>query len=273
MPEIKIASWNINSVRLRIGLVERFLRNQAPDVLCLQETKTPNDLFPVKALHKLGYKHIAMHGQRGHHGVATVSRLPIVEESRHVFAGKDDCRHVSVRVAPEGAEPIEIHNFYVPSGGDVPNADANAKFAHKLTFLREMKEFSANLADSKGGRQLLMGDLNVAPLENDVWSHKQLLDVVSHTPIEVEHLASVVTAHDWRDLARQHTPEPEKVYTWWSYRARDWKKSDRGRRLDHIWATPDLAPRLRNVEILRTARSWKQPSDHVPITVTLDLGS
>jgi exodeoxyribonuclease-3 len=271
MPELKIASWNINSVRLRISLVEKFLKAAKPDVLALQETKTPNELFPAKSLAKLGYKHLAIHGQKGHHGVAIASRLPFEDESRAVFAGKDDCRHIAVRIRPAGAEPIEIHNFYVPSGGDVPDPGANEKFAHKLEFLKAMRDFSKRLANGKGtSRRLLMGDLNVAPLENDVWSHKQLLNVVSHTPIEVEHLSSVIAAHDWRDLARIQTPEPEKIYTWWSYRARDWQASDRGRRLDHIWASPGLAPRLRSVEILRAARGWKQPSDHVPVMATLD---
>ena len=272
MSELKIASWNINSVRLRIALVEKFLKSAKPDVLCLQETKSPNDLFPAKALAKLGYKHLAIHGQKGHHGVAIASRLPIEEESRTVFADKDDCRHVAIRIRPEGAEPIEIHNFYVPSGGDVPDANANTKFAHKLAFLKAMRDFSAQLANGKGkARRLLMGDLNVAPLENDVWSHKQMLDVVSHTPIEIAHLADVIAAHDWRDLTRIQNPEPEKIYTWWSYRARDWQASDRGRRLDHIWATPALASSFRGVEILRAARGWRQPSDHVPLTASFEM--
>ncbi|MFO1186854.1 MAG: exodeoxyribonuclease III [Alphaproteobacteria bacterium] len=271
MSEIKIASWNINSVRLRIGLVEKFLKAAKPDALALQETKTPNDLFPAKAFHKLGYKHIAMHGQKGHHGVAIVSRVPFEEETRAVFADKDDCRHICVRLLPEAAEPIEIHNFYVPSGGDLPDPEANAKFAHKLKFLKGMRDFSKRLANGKGeGRRLIMGDLNIAPLEHDVWSHKQMLDVVSHTPVEIEHLSTVAAAHDWKDLARLQTPEPEKLYTWWSYRARDWQASDRGRRLDHIWASPALAPRFKAIEILRPARGWKRPSDHVPVVATFD---
>jgi exodeoxyribonuclease-3 len=272
MPELKIASWNINSVRLRIGLVEKFLKAAKPDIVCLQETKTPNDLFPSKNLVKLGYKHLAIHGQKGHHGVAIASRLPIEEESRAVFADKDDCRHIMIRVRPEGALPIEIHNFYVPSGGDVPDPETCEKFAHKLKFLKAMRDFSQRLANGKGAaRRILVGDLNVAPLESDVWSHKQMQDVVSHTAVEIEHLAKVVRAHDWRDLTRLLTPEPEKIYTWWSYRARDWQASDRGRRLDHIWATPALADTVRSVEILRAARGWKQPSDHVPVTATLEL--
>src|SRR5262249_2230325 len=107
---------------------------------------------------------------------------------------------------------------------------------------------------------------------NDVWSHKQMLGVVSHTPVEVDHLKEVVTAHDWRDLARVQTPETEKVYTWWSYRAQDWRKSDRGRRLDHIWASPEMGRSFKGLEICRAARGWRRPSDHVPVIATFAIG-
>ena len=268
---LKVASWNINSVRLRIGLVQAFLKSHKPDVLCLQETKAPNDLFPLKALSRAGYKHVAMHGQKGYHGVAIISKLPLEDITRHVFCDKDDCRHVSVLIRVRNEEPIEVHNFYVPAGGDVPNPDENPKFAHKLAFLSEMRDFSARLADSKSeAKRVLVGDLNVAPLENDVWSHKQMLDVVSHTPVEVEGFANVLSAHGWRDVTRAQIPQSEKVYTWWSYRARDWAASNRGRRLDHIWASPALAPHFQSIEILRAARGWPKPSDHVPIMATFN---
>jgi exodeoxyribonuclease-3 len=272
MTKLKVASWNINSVRLRIGLVEQFLKTYKPDVLCLQETKSPNDLFPAKQFTQLGYKYQALHGQKGLHGVAIVSKLPLEDVTRHVFTGKDDCRHVSVRVLPKNAEPVEIHDFYVPSGGDVPKPDENPKFAHKLAFLKEMRDFSARLADKDdSARRILVGDLNVAPLEHDVWSHKQMLDVVSHTEVETERLQKVLAAHGWVDVTRAQIPEPEKVYTWWSYRARDWRASNRGRRLDHIWASPGLTPAFKSVEILTEARGWEKPSDHVPVIATFDV--
>jgi len=118
---------------------------------------------------------------------------------------------------------------------------------------------------------IVVGDLNIAPLENDVWSHKQLLKIVSHTPVETTGLTNAQKAGGWVDLIRQHIPPEEKVYTWWSYRAHDWELSNRGRRLDHIWTTPDLARRSQGIEILREARGWKQPSDHVPVLATLQL--
>ncbi|MGF1455855.1 MAG: exodeoxyribonuclease III [Alphaproteobacteria bacterium] len=263
MTAMKIATWNINSVRLRVDLVQRFLRAHDPDILCLQETKVPDPKFPTKIFHDLGYEHIAMNGQKGYHGVATVSRIPFDATHKESFCGKKDARHVSVTVG----DGIEIHNFYVPSGGDVPDREENEKFEHKLSFLTEMADWLG--ARNETDRVMVLGDLNVAPGENDVWSHKQMLGVVSHTPIEVEHLDRVQSSRAFLDITRTTWPEPEKVYTWWSYRARDWAASNRGRRLDHIWVTPALEARAGAVEIIRDARGWERPSDHVPVMMTI----
>ena len=120
-------------------------------------------------------------------------------------------------------------------------------------------------------KRIMVGDFNVAPLENDVWSHKQLLTVVSHTPVEVELLDALAASHGWIDTARVFTPPAEPLYSWWSYPARDWDTADRGRRLDHAWVTPALEGALRSVETLRPARGWDRPSAHVPATLTLSL--
>ncbi|RVA25282.1 exodeoxyribonuclease III, partial [Mesorhizobium sp. M7A.F.Ca.US.001.01.1.1] len=114
-----IATWNINSVRLRMPIVERLLVEHAPDVLCLQETKVPDELFPEKAFRKLGYEHIAFHGQKGYHGVATVARRPIELVEKRRFCEIEDSRHLSVTVRA-GGKAILLHNFYVPAGGDEP---------------------------------------------------------------------------------------------------------------------------------------------------------
>ena len=179
---MKITTWNINSVRLRIAQVTRFLRKQAPDVLCLQEIKCRNEDFPSKAIVKAGYEHIAVSGQAGYHGVAIVSRLPLEKIERQAFCGKGDCRHVAATL-PGG---VRLHNFYIPAGGDEPDPEKNEKFAHKLDFLDELSEWREGFRPR--AKSVLVGDLNVAPKEHDVWSHKQLLKVVSHTPIEVEKL-------------------------------------------------------------------------------------
>ena len=112
---------------------------------------------------------------------------------------------------------------------------------------------------------IIVGDFNIAPLESDVWGHKQLLDVVSHTPIEVEALGQLQAAGNWTDLGRHFVPAPQRLYTWWSYRAKDWAASDRGRRLDHMWATPDVAAQAVAHAVHEPCRSWERPSDHVPL--------
>ncbi|MFZ5836555.1 MAG: exodeoxyribonuclease III [Pseudomonadota bacterium] len=266
MAQITVCSWNINSVRLRIDSVEKFLMEYQPDVLCLQETKVVNDQFPDKMFRKLGYAHIALNGQKAYHGVAILSRLPFQAVDMREFCGKGDTRHVAVTL-PGG---IEVHNFYVPAGGDEPDPEVNDKFAHKLAFLDEMAEwFTAWRRKSK--HQILTGDLNVAPLEHDVWSHKQMLKVVSHTPVEVDLLNRVQAAHGWIDVARQFIPPEQKHYTWWSYRAADWLASNRGRRLDHIWVSPGLEKATRAFKVADAVRGWPQPSDHAPILASLEI--
>ncbi|HXL99873.1 MAG TPA: exodeoxyribonuclease III [Rhizomicrobium sp.] len=264
---MKLATWNINSVRLRIGLVARFLKREVPDVLCLQETKVINDLFPAEAFAKLGYVHQAINGQKGYHGVAIVSRLPFKKTAAQSFCGKQDSRHMSV-VLENG---VELHDFYVPAGGDIPDPKLNEKFAHKLGFLREMAEGFEKRKRQRNNPVILVGDLNVAPLEHDVWSHKQLLKIVSHTPVETGLLNDVKAAFDWIDVTREFVPHDEKIYSWWSYRAGDWKASDRGRRLDHVWASPGLRGAAKTHAIHKDVRGWTQPSDHVPVVVEFDV--
>lgn len=265
-----IATWNINSVRLRLPLVEQFLERERPDVLCLQETKCPNDAFPSSRLRKLGYPYLLAHGQKGYHGVAIVSRTPILAEERMDFGDVGHARHASAVIAA-GPKKIRLHNFYVPAGGDEPDPAINPKFAHKLAYLDELTRLHSERERQEGISSVLVGDLNVAPLENDVWSHKQMLKVVSHTPVETEGLAAAMNTGAWTDLIRQQFPPEEKVYTWWSYRAKDWELSNRGRRLDHIWSSADLAAHLRSISIMREARGWDRPSDHVPVIASFDL--
>lgn len=263
---MRIATWNINSVRLRIGIVADLLRQESPDVLCLQETKVINDLFPGNALRELGYVHQAINGQKGYHGVAILSRLPFRRTDAQNFCGKNDTRHVSA-VFENG---LELHNFYVPAGGDIPDPDANPKFAHKLAFLRELGQYFESRRDRSSAPVVLVGDLNVAPQEHDVWSHRQMLGVVSHTPVETNLLNEAMTAFEWTDVTRQFVPEHEKIYSWWSYRALDWTISNRGRRLDHLWVSKSLKGAVTSHAILKEARGWTQPSDHVPVIADIE---
>lgn len=262
---VSVTTWNINSVRLRAPIVRRLLVERAPDVLCLQEIKCLEEQFPYEAFADLGYVHVAVNGYKGYHGVAILSRLPFADVTADDYCGLKDGRHVGIRFADDAGHALAgatIDDFYVPAGGDVADRDANPKFGHKLDFLTEMT------ARGRGeGPRILVGDLNVAPGEHDVWSHKRLLNVVSHTPVETEAMARLIAAGEWRDVARDFIDETAKLYTWWSYRARDWRVSNKGRRLDHVWATPDLADRIVSYEVLKEARGWDKPSDHVPVTI------
>jgi exodeoxyribonuclease-3 len=260
---LSITSWNINSVRLRIDQVLRFLAEDQPDVLCLQETKCPDPVFPTSAFAKAGYAHQAFIGMKGYNGVAILSREPIRPLAAREMCAKPDARHIAVEIG-EGASAIQIHNFYVPAGGDVADPEANPKFAHKLAFMEEVRQFSESLRKA-APRSVLVGDLNIAPLEHDVWSHRQLLDVVSHTPVETEAMMATIAEGEWCDAFRALTPEPEKLYSWWSYRAQDWETSDRGRRLDHMWVTPDLKEKAKSHVVHKHVRGWGKPSDHAPI--------
>jgi exodeoxyribonuclease-3 len=178
------------------------------------------------------------------------------------WTGKSDCRHIWAMTN----DGIGIHNFYVPAGGDVPDIETNPKFAHKLQFIDEMtSHFSANQPKA----EILVGDLNIAPLASDVWSSKQLLKIISHTPLETEGLKRLIADGGWHDAVRAYFGDDQKLYSWWSYRARDWTASDRGRRLDHIWVSHDLAHEVVHAEIHRDWRGVDKPSDHVPISLTL----
>lgn len=256
---MRLATWNINSVRLRLPLLKQFVEEASPDVICLQETKCQDEHFPLKDIQKLGFEHVAFSGEKSYNGVAILSKLPMVEKERRIFGKHDHKRHICV----EFSTGVTLHNVYVPAGGDEPDPKINPKFAHKLEYMEDLATFFGK--HSKKDKIILVGDMNIAPLEHDVWSHKQLLKIVSHTPPETERMEKLRKTLSWIDTARHFVPEDEKLYSWWSYRNRDWKKSNRGRRLDHIWITPALGENLKASETLYHIRDWEKPSDHVPV--------
>ena len=258
-----IATWNINSVRLRENLVLRLLTEEAPDILCLQECKSPVEKIPLEGFSALGYPHIVARGQKGYNGVAILSKQPLEDAGAEDYADLGHARHVAARLE----NGVTIHNFYVPAGGDKPDREINEKFGQKLDYLTAMRDA---FHTERPEKSILVGDLNIAPREDDVWNHKQLLKVVSHTPIEVEQLAETQDSGRWVDITRRDIPQG-RLYSWWSYRSPDWDAADKGRRLDHIWATPDIANAAHSSRIRREVRGWDGPSDHAPVFATFDL--
>jgi exodeoxyribonuclease-3 len=264
---LRIASWNVNSVRLRIDQVTRFVAEREVDVLCLQEIKCRAGELPTEALETAGFPHVRVRGQKGSHGVAIASRLPIADAPAFDLCREGHARCVSGMVAG-----IEIVNLYVPAGGDVPDR-GSPKFDHKLDFYERLTiQMSRRAPDAP---LVLAGDLNVAPGEHDVWNHRIMSRVVSHTPIEVAAIEALRNSLGFIDPVREAAPEPAKLYSWWSYRAANFRASNRGRRLDHIWITSGLRSAATSsglsAQIHDDVRAWDRPSDHAPITVDLTV--
>lgn len=263
---MKIATWNINSVRIRLPLIQQFVDEANPDIICLQEIKTIEETFPFKELAAMGYPYAYVHGQKGYHGVAILSKTELKLVDRLHILPDGGARHISVEL-PGGTE---LHNYYIPAGGDIPDREENPYYGFKLDYVDAMRKWYSKQR-SKSAPMIMVGDFNIAPLEHDVWSHKQLLKVVSHTPPEVERLGKLQESGGWVDVGRHYVPEPEKLYTWWSYRNRNHTVHNRGRRLDHFWITEPLKKSLKSCDTLIHARSWEKPSDHVPIVVNLAI--
>ena len=262
---LRIATWNINSVRLRVDQVARFVAESGTDVLCLQEIKCLEDQFPRAAFEAMGMPHLKIGGQKGWHGVAIASRRPIGEAPK-----LDVCREGHARCVAVMVDGVEIQNFYIPAGGDTPDRKLNPKFDHKLDFYERLtRQFAAR--DPKAPL-LVAGDLNIAPGEKDVWNHRYMSKIVSHTPVEVEAMRALQASLGFADVVRDAHPEDQKLASWWSYRAADFRQSNRGLRLDHLWTSPGLTPAVipGSARIHEDVRAWERPSDHAP--VALDLG-
>lgn len=263
---LRIATWNINSVRQRIGHLKDFTESHHPDVLSLQETKVQNSEFPENEIKSMGYETVLFHGQKSYNGVAILCKKQVKSSNQLIWCEKDDCRHLSVTLD----NGVQVHNFYVPSGGSIPDPEQNDKFAHKLQFLKEMTEWISN-PEIKNDKIILVGDLNVAPLENDVWNHKKIQKSVGHTPLECDLMAKMKEAGDLTDVGRHFVPADQPLYSWWGYRYKPAFAKNYGWRLDHILTTDILKAALQHFEVVKDTRGWEKPSDHVPNIVDLNL--
>jgi exodeoxyribonuclease III len=260
---LRVVTWNVNSVRLRAEQAARFIGEAAPDVLVMQEIKCQAAEFPAAAFADAGLPHLAIAGQKGWHGVAIASRLPIEPAPALKVCREGHARAVSGKIAG-----VEIHNLYIPAGGDIPDRLENPKFDHKLDFFARLTDEMA--ARNKADPLILAGDFNVAPGEFDVFDHRFMSKVVSHTPPEIAAATALQASLDFTDPVRATYPDPQKLASWWSYRAADFRVSARGLRLDHIWLTPALAA-WDNAAIHEAVRAWERPSDHAPVSVDLSV--
>ena len=268
---MKILTWNINSIRIRLKQLSDVIDELDPDIICLQETKVENSKFPLKDIQQMGFKYVCINGQPSYNGVAIFSRHKLVETIVQDFCSKEDSRYIAIKIKhPKLDNHLNIHNYYVPAGGDEPDPEINDKFKHKLQFLDEMYTQIQNHISSDE-YHIFVGDMNVAPHENDVWSHKQLINVVSHTDIERRKVNNIILNNNLFDVMRHTQDDSEKVYSWWSYRNRDWRKSNRGRRLDHVWLSSNLRKYYDRHEIFMDARDFEKPSDHVPVVIELKI--
>ena len=264
---ITIASWNINSVRLRMPLVEHFLREEAPDVLCLQEIKCQEPQFPYKAFADLGYRHAVVHGQKGYHGVATVSRLPITEFSRHDWQDNGEARHVGVEIGGAG-QGMVLENVYVPAGGDIPDREVNAKFGQKLDFLGRMTRWAESVdrptlivggfqhraagmrcvepqAIAESGEPHAAGSGNAATVQGCAW-------LVRYRGATIFWSRNAITAGG-ATARRIGAPMIAAAGS-------------------TICGLPPILPGRRGGHrVLEDARGWTQPSDHVPLITEFDL--
>lgn len=263
---MKLATWNINSIRIRLDHVRQLVETCQPDVICFKETKVRDTLFPAEDLKDMGYPHLHYVGEKSYNGVAIMSKIGFTHTEALHWCDREDKRHNSVMLE----NGVELHNFYIPAGGDDPDPEANPKFAHKLQFLDEVTDWCQNIKTAAHPR-VMVGDYNIAPLETDVWDHKKLRKVITHTEVEIQRYNAMLKAGDWVDAMRLKIPADEKCFTWWSYRARDWKAANKGRRLDHVWVSPDLEPKIQSAEVLLELRGLEKPSDHAPVLVEIEV--
>ena len=255
---MQIATWNVNSLRVRIDHLRQWLADHPVDAFALQELKLPDDQFPGDAIRALGYT--AVHfGQKTYNGVAILSREPLSDVIMGM-PGDDDPQR---RVIAATCGGIRIVNVYVPNG----QAVGSEKFGYKLSWLERLRGYLASLL-ARHPRLLVLGDFNIAPEDRDVHDPAAWEGSVHVSPPEREALAKIV-ALGFKDLFRQFD-QPEKTFSWWDYRMGAFRRNN-GLRIDLMLASPGLAAACRACTIDRSTRAWERPSDHAPVLAAFDI--
>jgi exodeoxyribonuclease-3 len=254
---VKLATWNVNSIRARLDLVLRWLHEESPDIFCMQEIKAEPELFPAEPFRDLGY-HLLISGQKSWNGVAIASKTEPIDVREGLPGGflEDQKRLLSARIGGVG-----IVNAYVPNGGDV----ALERFSDKLRFLDELTSCAADLS-REGGPLVVMGDFNVAPEPDDVYDPVALDGSICFHPEERARLSRMLDS-GFVDAYRRFHPAG-KAYSWWDYRSMAFRRK-MGMRLDLILLNGPAASLAEGCEIQVDPRKWEKPSDHAPVVLTL----
>ncbi len=255
---MRIATYNVNGINGRLPVLLRWLKEAQPDVVCLQELKAPDDKFPAGALEKLGYQSV-WHGQSRWNGVAIISRVGEIHETRRGLPGDPDDSHS--RYIEAAIDGILIGALYLPNGNPRPGP----KFDYKMRWFERLTAHAQGLLDS-GLPVLLTGDFNVMPTEADVYKPERWVDDALFAP-EVRAAWFRLVDQGWTDALRKVHPD-ETIYTFWKY----WRNSferDAGLRIDHFLLSPPLTKRLRDAGVDRTPRGWDKTSDHAPVWIDL----
>ena len=255
----KVASWNVNSLRQRLDHLDQWSREADPDVICLQETKVTDDLFPAGPIADLGYSHQAIYGQKSYNGVAILAKEPIDDVQRGFSSGDQDPQ---TRLILGTVGGIRIVNCYVPNGSSI----GSEKFDYKMKWLRRLR---GELDATRGPEHPLIvcGDINIAPDDGDVWDPFECEGKLLFHPLERDALQHVL---DWGlvDAFRLKNPF-SSAFSWWDYRGSGFKRNQ-GFRIDHHFISTALKARCSGVRIWRETRGWERPSDHAPVVVEID---
>lgn len=257
---MRIATWNINSIKSRLDHVIAWCKSAQPDVLCLQETKCVDAKFPALDLGKAGFEYIAVHGEKSYNGVAILSKFPLADIQKDLPGDAPDAPRRLIAATVEG---VRVINVYVPHG----TAFGTDKFTFKLDWIARLRRYfdSTFALDDK---VLLCGDLNVAPHEMDVWNPRLWQDKMHFSKPEREAIQDL-KRWGFIDVFRQFNTETDE-YTWWDYFHHSFEKN-RGLRIDHIWTSPALADKCTDCWIDPEPRGWDAPSDHAPVVAEFNI--
>ena len=253
---MKIATWNVNSLKVRLPQVLQWLESSQVDVLCLQETKLTDDKFPVAEIEAAGYQ-VAYTGQKTYNGVAILSKLPLTDVVKNNPRFEDEQQ----RIISATIDGMRIVCAYIPNGQEV----GSDKYQYKLRWLDALHDWLADEVVQHPNLALL-GDYNIAPEDADVYDPVEWQGMVLCSDAERAAFQRLC-ALPMKDAFRLF-PQAEKLYSWWDYRQMNFRRN-RGLRIDHILLTPPLAERCTACEIDKLPRKWEQPSDHTPVIATL----